>query len=200
MLLVRHRKLFETPCATAEDVADLLGLTDLRILTPENVAVTQLDPNGELWRVDADACCGVRKVALAPAPWRRVSDTWISGRKRFQGDPRASLTKAEVVDGRLKLNPLAAWSKHDLEAYRPARPCPATPSRGRWFLSIGCFTCTDRVGRGNTRAPGAGGNWGNRVRHSLARGGGRSPTPDPLTPVAPRRHLAGVARAQSRSG
>jgi len=51
-------------------------------------------------------------------------DGWITGRKRFQGGDRLRLQVVEQGESQIKFNPLANWTKADLDAYaaeqRPA--------------------------------------------------------------------------------
>lgn len=147
VLFIDTGKLFGETLRYAEKLRGLLGLTDFRLLKPDAGDVTAADPAGDLWRQDADGCCEVRKVR----PLTRALedfDTWITGRKRFQSAVRAELTKTEIVDGRLKVNPLAQWSRDDLDDYFTANDLPRHPLEADGFLSIGCFTCTERVAPG----------------------------------------------------
>ncbi|MCH7930301.1 MAG: phosphoadenylyl-sulfate reductase [Proteobacteria bacterium] len=145
-------KLFRETSAYRDALVRRLGLTDVRTVRPEPGAVARHDPDGALWRRDADACCHLRKVApLATA--LTGFDAWITGRKRFQGADRADLETIEAVDGRIKINPLAAWSRERIEATIEARDLPRNPLVAKGFLSIGCIPCTRRVAAGEaTRA------------------------------------------------
>ncbi|HXV00351.1 MAG TPA: phosphoadenylyl-sulfate reductase [Caulobacteraceae bacterium] len=147
VLFIDTGKLFGETLRYAERLKGHLGLTDFRMLEPQAETVASADPRGDLWREDADACCEVRKVV----PLTRALgefDTWITGRKRFQGPTRATLDKTEIVDGRLKVNPLATWTRADLDDYFAAHDLPRHPLEADGFLSIGCYTCTERVGAG----------------------------------------------------
>jgi len=72
-------------------------------------------------------------------------DTWISGRKRYHGGERASLNTVEIAAGRLKVNPLATWTREDLETYFLIHELPRHPLEPQGYLSIGCLPCTERV-------------------------------------------------------
>ncbi|HEY2179469.1 MAG TPA: phosphoadenylyl-sulfate reductase [Caulobacteraceae bacterium] len=144
VLFIDTGKLFGETLRYAERLQGQLGLTDLRMLEPDAEDVAVADQHGDLWREDADACCAVRKVAPLSRALNEF-DTWITGRKRYQGATRAGLDKTEVVDGRLKVNPLAAWTRADLDDYFAAHDLPRHPLEADGFLSIGCYTCTERV-------------------------------------------------------
>ena len=75
-------------------------------------------------------------------------DAWITGRKRYQGRRRAVLPVIEAAEGRLKINPLASWSKDLLDDYFAEHKLPRHPLEEEGYLSIGCMPCTDRVAPG----------------------------------------------------
>jgi phosphoadenosine phosphosulfate reductase len=131
-----------------QQLAARLGLTDVRDLRPrfEDLAVN--DPKAELWKTDTDACCHIRKVIPLDAALGGFS-AWITGRKRFHGGDRLRLPVVEASDGRLKFNPLANWSKEEIDAYAEAHDLPAHPLVAFGYPSIGCWPCTSPVDDGD---------------------------------------------------
>jgi phosphoadenosine phosphosulfate reductase len=128
-------------------LAGRLGLTDVRDLRPRFEDLATTDPAAELWKSDTDACCHIRKVLpleMALAGF----DAWMTGRKRFHGGDRLRLKVVEEVDGRIKINPLANWTRVELEAYAVAHDLPAHPLVAAGFASIGCWPCTAPVEEG----------------------------------------------------
>jgi phosphoadenosine phosphosulfate reductase len=121
-----------------------LGLTAVRDLRPSFEDLALNDPGGELWKRDTDACCYIRKVSPLDGALTDF-DAWITGRKRFHGGGRLRLPVIEEADGRIKFNPLANWTKAELEAYAEAHGLPAHPLVAMGFPSIGCWPCTDRA-------------------------------------------------------
>lgn len=120
---------------------DRLGLTGVRDVTPNRAEARVLDHAEDLWRRDPDACCALRKVRpLAPA--LKGFEAWITGRKRFHGGARLRLPVFEHVDGRFKVNPLAGWTREDVERFFAARDLPRHPLVDQGYLSIGCWPCT----------------------------------------------------------
>lgn len=118
-----------------------LGLTNVRDIHPDPLALIAEDADGQLNERDPDACCALRKVAPlrnALAPF----DAWISGRKRFQGGKRESLPTIEWVDGRVKINPLAGWSYDRIQGEFDKRNLPRHPLEAFGYLSVGCAPCT----------------------------------------------------------
>jgi phosphoadenosine phosphosulfate reductase len=124
-------------------IADF-GLTDLRIVTPEQAALDRDDPDGKLHLSDTEACCAIRKVepmARGVEPFR----AWFTGRKRFQAATRAALPAFEAVGTRIRINPLARWSAAELGDYMRANGLRENPLVAYGYLSIGCFPCTQPV-------------------------------------------------------
>ena len=131
-----------------------LGLTDVRLVTPDAAEKADLDARDDLWKTDADACCDLRKtrpLARATAGFTAL----ITGRKRYQNDVRADLRPFEVLDGVLRINPLVNWTAETVEAHLVAHDLPRHPLVAQGYKSIGCHTCTrpvedgedDRAGR-----------------------------------------------------
>jgi phosphoadenylyl-sulfate reductase (thioredoxin) len=125
------------------------GVT-IRAVRPAQDVEAQAATHGpELWARDPDACCALRKVA----PLRAAlvdADAWITGLRRAQSPTRA---QAPVVgwdahSGRVKLNPLAAWSQADVDAYVAERRVPVNALHARGYPSIGCWPCTRAVAPG----------------------------------------------------
>ena len=136
--------LFDETLQYQRDVAEKLGLTDLRVITPKRDAVFTHDVDGLLHQADKAACCHLRKVqplqdALADF------DGWITGRKRYQSGTRASIPVFEKDGGKIKVNPLATWTPEDLSAYIEAHNLPRHPLVAKGYPSIGCQPCTTRV-------------------------------------------------------
>lgn len=126
-----------------------LGLTDVRDLRPAFRDLAMNDPGGVLWKTDTDACCRIRKVVPLDQALSGF-DAWITGRKRFQAATRAhlSLVERDAAGGKTKINPLANWTKADLDAYVKAHALPPHPLTAFGYPSIGCWPCTKAVDEG----------------------------------------------------
>ena len=126
-----------------------LSLTNVRDLRPAFHDLAMQDPKADLYKTDTDACCNVRKVLPLDRVLRPEFDAWITGRKRFQAATRASLPVVEQGEGgKVKFNPLANWSKADLDAYAAEHDLPAHPLTAFGYPSIGCWPCTNAVEKG----------------------------------------------------
>lgn len=159
VLFLDTGKMFGETLRYRDTLTAHLGLTDVRTIRPDP-ADLGADADGMLFQRDADACCTIRKTL----PLDRALggfDAWITGRKRFQSSTRAALPLFEADAGRIKLNPLASWDRTRLEEEFTRRALPRHPLEEDGFLSIGCYTCTERV------APGAdprSGRWAGQAK------------------------------------
>lgn len=144
VIFTNTQKIFGDTLAYRDELAERLGLTDLRVYRPDPRLLAQQDASGLRWSYDPDGCCELRKVEpLARA--LNGFDAWISGRKRGQSSTRAALSRFEADAGRLKINPLADWSKADLDAYFALHELPRHPLEAQGYPSIGCAPCTSKV-------------------------------------------------------
>jgi len=158
--------LFAETLVYQQELAERLGLTDMRIIRPDAAETKARDPNAMLNQTNPDACCALRKtVPLA----RSLAgfDGWITGRKRYQGSARAELEFFEVEEanadhaGRLKVNPLAHWQKGDARTYIEENRLPRHPLVAQGYPSIGCMPCTSPVADGEDERAG---RWKGRAK------------------------------------
>ena len=150
-------KLFAETLTYQRDLCRLLGLTDVRRVTPEAPSLERFDENGDLHTRDRNWCCHLRKSE----PLELALDGfagWITGRKQFQGGTRTALPVLELepTTGRVKINPLARWSLEDIRHYRRLRQLPLHPLQARGYSSIGCAPCTTPTAPGE---PPRAGRW-----------------------------------------
>lgn len=148
VLFIDTQMLFPETLAYQSDVADRLGLCDLRRITVRALDVAIEDRDGTLHRRDTDACCDLRKTRPLDRALHGF-DAWITGRKRYQSGTRAALEFFET-DGahRLKINPLAHWDPADVQDYMINNRLPRHPLVARGYPSIGCAPCTSPVAAG----------------------------------------------------
>lgn len=140
-------KLFGETLRYRDQLIARLGLLSVVTVIPKSESLTTVDPKGTLWSSDPDACCTLRKVEpLALA--LKLFTAWISGRKGYQSLTRARLDAFEVDAGKIKLNPLARWSRNQVNDYFALHDLPRHPLESDGYLSIGCAPCTSRVEAG----------------------------------------------------
>ncbi|URW76797.1 phosphoadenylyl-sulfate reductase [Sphingomonas donggukensis] len=158
VLFLDTGKHFAETLAYRDALATRLGLTDLRVLAPDPTELAARDEAGLRWSYDPDGCCDLRKVR----PLERALagfDASITGRKAFQATTRAALPRFEVDGDRLKVNPLANWTRADIDAHFAARALPRHPLEAQGFASIGCSPCTSRVQPGEDPRSGRWRGW-----------------------------------------
>jgi len=153
VIFVDTGKIFPATHRYRDELVEQLGLKNVHLPRPATVPLAKADPFGALWMQDTDACCGVRKVEpLARA--LEGFDAWISGRKRFQGGERGRLPLVEADGSRIKVNPLAGWSRDDVAAYRRLHDLPEHPLVTDGYASVGCIPCSDRRREGEDERAG----------------------------------------------
>jgi phosphoadenosine phosphosulfate reductase len=158
VVFTNTQKMFGETLAYRDKLSEQLGFTDLRVYRPDPRILAAKDATGLRWSYDPDGCCAIRKVeplrrALAPF------NAWISGRKGFQASTRNAIPLFEIDEGRLKLNPLAGWSRTDLDAYFAEHKLPRHPLEAEGYLSIGCAPCTSKVQPGEDPRAGRWRGW-----------------------------------------
>ncbi len=153
VLFLDTGKLFGETKRYRDQLIGELDLNDVRTLTPDVNDLNAKDPKGALWASDTNACCYIRKVVPLSQALQGF-EGWASGRKRFQGGVRSLLPHFEASDGRVKVNPLAFWTKDDVVDYREQHGLPRHPLVNEGFASIGCMPCTDRIEEGESERAG----------------------------------------------
>lgn len=145
VLFLETGKHFPETLAYRDELTARLGL-NLVNLTPDPEDLAAKDATELRWSYDPDGCCEIRKVKPLEAAMTRF-DASITGRKGFQSSTRTGLPRFELdgASGRLKFNPLANWSREDLDAYFDAHDLPRHPLEAEGYPSIGCSPCTSKV-------------------------------------------------------
>jgi phosphoadenosine phosphosulfate reductase len=144
VLFVDTEMLFDETLQYQENVAALLGLTNVRVIRANDT--DQHDPDGTLHLTNPDACCSLRKTAPLQKALAQY-DGWISGRKRHQSGTRSRLNMFEIdgTSSRIKVNPLALWNAQDTVRFMKDMQMPRHPLVAKGYPSIGCAPCTTPV-------------------------------------------------------
>ena len=124
VLFIDTQMLFQETLDYQTEVAEKLGLRDVRRIRPRALDVATEDRDGTL-------------------------NQRITGRKRYQSSTRATLDFFEP-DGvhRLKINPLAHWTSQDVQDYMVNNRLPRHPLVAKGYPSLGCAPCTSPVAPG----------------------------------------------------
>jgi phosphoadenosine phosphosulfate reductase len=140
---------FVETIGTRDWIAHALPVNVVNVQPEQTVAEQDREFGPRLYERDPDLCCGLRKVQPLAAQLTRYV-AWGSGVRR---DESATRRDTRIVDwdakrGMIKINPLAAWSDADVDAYIAEHRVPVNPLREIGFASIGCAPCTRAVAPG----------------------------------------------------
>jgi phosphoadenosine phosphosulfate reductase len=137
---------FAETIGTRDAVATVLPVT-VRTITPaQTVAEQDAQYGPQLFSRNPDQCCALRKVApleSALEPYRG----WASGLRRDEALSRRDVRVVEwdTKRGMVKLNPIAAWTQDDVDAYIVENGVLVNPLLSDGYGSVGCAPCTRRV-------------------------------------------------------
>lgn len=120
---------------------------NVRSIRPQRTVGQQDGDFGpRLFARSPDECCFLRKVE----PLERALadyDAWATGLRRDESPTRAN-TPVVAFDGRrgkVKVNPIAAWTQADVDAYIAQWDVPVNELFAKGYSSIGCWPCTRRT-------------------------------------------------------
>ena len=153
---------FAETIGTRDWITSVLPITLVDVTPPQTVAQQDLEFGARLHDRDPDLCCSLRKVQpLAQTLSGYVA--WGSGIRRDESPSRAG-TRVVDWDAKremIKINPLAAWTQADVDAYIAEHRIPVNPLVELGYGSIGCAPCTRPVAPGeDARA----GRWAGRSK------------------------------------
>ena len=115
----------------------------------------------DLYQSNPTACCRMRKVEPL-ARMLNPYEAWISGVKRVDNEMRKNTPILDVDrTGRLKINPIAAWTDQDVQDYIESHDLIVHPLTTQGYPSIGCETCTLPVAPGEDPRSG---RWANSTK------------------------------------
>jgi phosphoadenosine phosphosulfate reductase len=153
VLFLDTGKHFQETLDYVETLSAEFGLTSVKFIRPDPGLVALEDSDAGLWQKNPDLCCMLRKTFPLQDALSNY-ESWITGRKRFQGATRAALPVFERDGTHVKINPLAQWSADEILAYARTHDLPRHPLIERGYLSIGCAPCTRAVKPGEDHRAG----------------------------------------------
>ncbi|WP_101947410.1 phosphoadenylyl-sulfate reductase [Mycobacterium sp. 3519A] len=113
-------------------------------VTPENSVEKQDELFGKnLFAREPNECCRMRKVEPLSKALRGYS-AWVTGIRRVEAPTRANapLISWDKAFGLVKINPIAAWTDEEMQAYIDANDVLVNPLVFEGYPSIGCAPCT----------------------------------------------------------
>jgi phosphoadenosine phosphosulfate reductase len=113
-------------------------------VTPENSVAKQDELFGkDLFAREPNECCRMRKVEPLGKALRGYS-AWVTGIRRVEAPTRANapLISWDKAFGLVKINPVAAWTDEEMQAYIDDNDVMVNPLVFEGYPSIGCAPCT----------------------------------------------------------
>jgi phosphoadenosine phosphosulfate reductase len=132
---------------------DAVELTyDVKIVNAQarrSVGVQDIEFGKDLFARDPNLCCAMRKVEPLQDTLAGY-DAWVTGVRRVEAPTRANtpLVTYDEKFGLVKINPIAAWSDADMDAYIAEHNILVNPLVAEGYPSIGCFPCTAKPAPG----------------------------------------------------
>ena len=130
-----------------EKIKERFPLLQIKMIKPSLTLEQQAKEHGdELWKVDPNLCCHIRKVVPLKEALQD-SKAWISGLRREQSLSRKNtqyINKDEKFK-MIKICPLIHWKWEDIMNYIELQQLPYNPLHDKGYPSIGCFPCTNPV-------------------------------------------------------
>ena len=140
---------FAETIGTRDWITGVLPVTLVNVTAPLTPAEQELEYGPKLFERDPDLCCSLRKVQPLAETLSGYA-AWGSGVRR---DESATRVDTKLVDwdakrGMVKVNPIAAWTQEDVDAYIAEHQVPVNPLFELGYGSIGCSPCTRPVAPG----------------------------------------------------
>ena len=140
---------FAETLGTRDYYAQFTDVTLRTVLPLLTVAEQDAAHGPRLHDREPDRCCAIRKVeplerALGPYA------AWVTGMRREDAPTRTDIPVVgwDARRSKVKLNPLAAWTQDDVDAYVAEHHVVLNPLRELGYTSIGCAPCTRAVAAG----------------------------------------------------
>ena len=134
---------FAETIGTRDAVEAVYGVNVVNV-TPEHTVTEQDELLGKnLFASDPAACCRMRKVEPLGKALKGYS-AWVTGIRRVEAPTRANapFISYDKAFGLVKINPIAAWSDDEMQAYIDANDILVNPLVFEGYPSIGCAPCT----------------------------------------------------------
>ena len=137
---------FAETIGTRDAVEAVYPVNLINVTPSRTVAEQDRDLGPRLYGRNPDLCCYLRKVV----PLEKALEpylAWITGVRREETTSRRDTPVVDWDARRMmvKVNPIAAWSQEQVDAYIEERGILVNPLVFDGYPSIGCATCTMRA-------------------------------------------------------
>lgn len=140
---------FPETIGTRDAVEHTYGVKIVNAQARRSVAAQDIEFGRDLFARDPNLCCAMRKVEPLESTLAGY-DAWVTGVRRVEAPTRANtpLVTYDEKFGLVKINPIAAWSDADMDAYIAAHNILVNPLVAEGYPSIGCAPCTAKPALG----------------------------------------------------
>ncbi|MDH6678307.1 phosphoadenosine phosphosulfate reductase [Rhodococcus sp. LBL1] len=134
---------FPETIGTRDAVEQVYGVNVINAQAEASVAEQDAAEGKDLFAREPNRCCALRKVAPLKATLKNYR-AWVTGIRRVEAPTRATapLISFDEAFGLVKINPIAAWSDDDMQAYIDEHSILVNPLVDEGYPSIGCAPCT----------------------------------------------------------
>ncbi|MCL2536077.1 MAG: phosphoadenylyl-sulfate reductase [Nocardiaceae bacterium] len=134
---------FPETIGTRDAVEQVYGVHVINAQAATTVAEQDAIEGKDLFAREPNRCCALRKVAPLNATLKNYR-AWVTGIRRVEAPTRANapLISFDEAFGLVKINPIAAWSDDDMQAYIDEHSILVNPLVDEGYPSIGCAPCT----------------------------------------------------------
>ena len=134
---------FAETIGTRDAVEAVYDVTVVNVTAENSVAEQDRLLGKDLFATNPNECCRLRKVTPLRKALQGYS-AWVTGIRRVEAPTRANapLISFDEAFNLVKINPLAAWTDEDMNAYIQAHGVLVNPLVDEGYPSIGCAPCT----------------------------------------------------------
>ena len=140
---------FAETIGTRDAVSAVYDVTVINVTPEHSVAEQDRLLGKDLFARDPGECCRLRKVVPLRAALNPYG-AWVTRIRRVESPTRANAALIEYDEafGLVKINPLAAWTDEDMQAYIEQHGILVNPLVEEGYPSIGCAPCTSKPAEG----------------------------------------------------
>jgi phosphoadenosine phosphosulfate reductase len=140
---------FAETIGTRDAVEHVYDVKMVNAQAKQTVAEQDASEGKDLFAREPNRCCALRKVAPLQDTLAGY-DAWVTGVRRVEAPTRANtpLITYDEKFGLVKINPIAAWSDEEMQAYIDENGILVNPLVDAGYPSIGCAPCTARPAPG----------------------------------------------------
>ncbi|MCU1628546.1 MAG: adenylylsulfate reductase, thioredoxin dependent [Pseudonocardia sp.] len=140
---------FAETIGTRDAVEQVYDVKMVNAEARQTVAEQDANEGKDLFAREPNRCCALRKVAPLQDTLAGY-DAWVTGVRRVEAPTRANtpLITYDEKFGLVKINPIAAWSDEEMQAYIDENGILVNPLVDAGYPSIGCAPCTARPAPG----------------------------------------------------